>query len=78
MNMSVRGYLLIQTKIGEAKQVVDALGKVDGVVSANVVTRSWDAIAIVAGESIKNIGELVMRKVRKIDSIDKALTCFVV
>jgi DNA-binding Lrp family transcriptional regulator len=76
--MPIKGYLLIQTKMGTTKQVVDAIRKVEGVVSADAVTGSWDAIAIVTGESVKNIGELVVGRVRKIDGIEKTLTCFVV
>jgi DNA-binding Lrp family transcriptional regulator len=76
--MPVKGYLLIQTKMGMAKQVVDAIRKLEGVVSADAVTGSWDAIAIVTGESVKDIGELVVGRVRKSDGIDKTLTCFVV
>jgi len=76
--MPVKGYLLIQTKMGMTKQVVDAIRKLEEVVSADEVTGSWDAIAIVTGKSIKDIGELVVGRVRKIDGIDKTLTCFVV
>jgi DNA-binding Lrp family transcriptional regulator len=76
--MPVKGYLLIQTKMGKAKQVVDEIRKADGVVSADAVTGSWDAIAIVSGDSIKYIGELVVGKLRKIDGIEKTLTCFVI
>jgi DNA-binding Lrp family transcriptional regulator len=76
--MPVNGYLLIQTKMGMTKQVVDAIRKLEEVVSADAVTGSWDAIAIVTGESVKDIGELVVGRVRKIDGIDKTMTCFVV
>ena len=76
--MPVKGYLLIQTKMGKAKQVVEAVRSLEGVISADAVTGSWDAIAIVTGESVKDIGELVVGRVRKIDGIEKTLTCFVV
>jgi DNA-binding Lrp family transcriptional regulator len=46
--------------------------------SADAVTGSWDAIAIVWGDSIKDIGELVVGTLRKIDGIEKTLTCFVI
>ena len=76
--MPVKGYLLVQTKMGKAKQVAEAIRKVDGVASADAVTGSWDAIAVVTGGSIKDVGELVVGKLRKIDGIEKTLTCFVV
>lgn len=76
--MPVKGYLLIQTKMGKTKQVVDAIRKLEGITSVDAVTGSWDAISIVTGESIKDIGELIVGRVRKIDGIEKTLTCFVV
>lgn len=76
--MPIKGYLLIQTKMGTTKQVVDAVRKVEGVVAADAVTGSWDAIAVVTGESVKDIGEIVVGRVRRIDGIERTLTCFVV
>jgi DNA-binding Lrp family transcriptional regulator len=76
--MPVKGYLLIQTRMGKAKQVVEEIRRADGVTSADAVAGSWDAIATVSGDSIKDIGELVVGKLRKIDGVEKTLTCFVV
>ena len=76
--MTVKGYLLIEAKIGKTDQVIECARVMDGIVSICKVSGSWDAIATVTGESIKDIGELVVGKVRKIEGIEKTLTCFVV
>jgi DNA-binding Lrp family transcriptional regulator len=76
--MKVKGYLLIQTQMGKAKLVVDALRKLPGIVSVDVVTGSWDAIAVVSGGSIQQLGELVTSRVRKIDGVERTLTSFVI
>jgi DNA-binding Lrp family transcriptional regulator len=76
--MNVKGYLLIQTQMGKAKSVVDEVRKLPGILSVDVVTGSWDAIAVVSGESIQQIGEMVTSKVRKINGVERTLTSFVI
>lgn len=75
--MKVKGYLLIQTQMGKAKAVAEAVSNLPGVITVNVVTGSWDVIATVAGESIAQIGELVTVKVRNIEGVERTLTSFV-
>ena len=77
MPTKVKGYLLIQTKMGKANLVAHALRKLPGVVSVDVVAGSWDAIATIAGESIEQLGELVTGKVRNIEGVERTLTSFV-
>jgi DNA-binding Lrp family transcriptional regulator len=76
--MAVKGYLLIEAKLGKADQVIKSADGMEGIVSIDKVSGSWDVIAVVTGESIKDIGELVVGKIRKIEGIEKTLTCFVV
>ena len=76
--MPVKAYLLIQCHMGKTRQVVCALKTCEGIVSVDVVSGSWDAIAVVKGATVGDIGELVVSKVRRIDGIDKTLTCLVV
>ena len=36
--MTVKAYVLIETQVGKTKQVVEAIGRLQGVVSVNAVT----------------------------------------
>jgi DNA-binding Lrp family transcriptional regulator len=73
--MTVRGYVLIQTKVGKTNEVVEAIRKLQGVVSVDVVTGPYNAIATVHGETLSEIGDLVTGKVHPISGIARTVTC---
>jgi len=73
--MTVKAYMLIETQIGRTKQVVDTIRKLPGVVSVDSVTGPYDAIAIVQGENLNDIGELIVSKVHPIAGISRTVTC---
>jgi DNA-binding Lrp family transcriptional regulator len=75
--MNVKGYLLIQTQMGKAKSVVEEVRKLPGIVTVDIVTGSWDAIAVISGESIQQLGEMVTTTVRNIEGVERTLTSFV-
>ena len=76
--MSVRAYVLIQTEVGKAAQVAAAVGKIDGVVSADDVTGPYDVIVRAEAGSVDDLGKMVVSKVQLIDGITRTLTCPVV
>ena len=76
--MTTKAYVLIETKVGKTKQVVEAIGRLQGVVSVDTVTGPYDAIAIVQGETLNDIGDLVVKKVHSLAGISRTVTCFAV
>jgi len=76
--LSVRAYVLIQTEVGKAAQVAAAVGKIDGVVSADDVTGPYDVIVRAEAGSVDDLGKMVVSKVQLIDGITRTLTCPVV
>ena len=76
--MSVHAYVLIQTEVGKAAQVAAAVGKIDGVVSADDVTGPYDVIVRAEAGSVDDLGKMVVSKVQLIDGITRTLTCPVV
>lgn len=75
--MAVKAYVLIETQVGKTKDVVEAIRGVEGVISVDVVTGPYDAIAVVQGETLNEIGDLITAKVRPISSISRTVTCLV-
>ena len=75
--MTVKAYVLIETQVGRTKQVVDTVRKLPGIVSVELVTGPYDAIAIVQGETPKDIGELIVSKMHPIAGISRTVTCLV-
>ena len=73
--MTAKAYVLIETQVGKTKQVVEAIGRLQGVVSVDAVTGPYDAIAIVQGETLNDIGDLVVKKVHPLTGISRTVTC---
>jgi len=73
--MTAKAYVLIEAQVGKTKQVVEAIGRLQGVVSVDVVTGPYDAIAIVQGETLNDIGDLVVKKVHPLAGISRTVTC---
>jgi len=73
--MTAKAYVLIEAQVGKTKQVVDAIRKLQGVVSVDAVTGPYDAIAIIQGETLNDIGELIVSKVHPVAGISRTVTC---
>jgi len=71
----LRAYVLIETEVGKTKQVTEAIRRLKGVVSVDLVTGPYDAIAIVEGETLAELGEFVTAKVHPISGISRTVTC---
>ena len=73
--MTAKAYVLIEAQVGKTKQVVEAIRKLQGVVSVDAVTGPYDAIAIIQGETLNDIGELIVSKVHPVAGISRTVTC---
>ncbi len=76
--MTVKAYVLIEAQVGKTKQVVEAVCKLEGVVSVDVVTGPYDAIAVIQTETLNNFEDLVVEKVHLLAGISRTVTCIVV
>ena len=76
--MTAKAYVLIEAQVGKTKQVVEAIRKLQGVVSVDIVTGPYDAIAVVQGETLNDIGDLIVGKVHPVSGISRTVTCLAV
>jgi len=76
--MAAKAFLLIATVVGKSREVVTSLSKVKGVISVDTVTGPYDIIAILQGESLNDIGELVTGKINSFAGISRVVTCLVI
>jgi len=74
----VQAYILIQTDVGRAATVAEAIAALDGVALAEDVTGPYDVIARAESESVDDLGRMVVSRVQMIDGITRTLTCTVV
>ena len=73
--MAAKAFVLIETAVGRNKEVATALKQLKGVKSVDIVTGPYDIIAIIEGESLNDIGDLVTGKIHPITGISRTVTC---
>jgi DNA-binding Lrp family transcriptional regulator len=74
----VQAYILIQTEVGKAAEVAQAIAEVKGVTLAEDVTGPYDVIVRAEARNVDELGKLVVARVQSIDGITRTLTCPVV
>jgi DNA-binding Lrp family transcriptional regulator len=78
----MKAYVLIETAAGKTKNVKKALTKVKGaratVATMDAVTGPYDFIAVVDGQSLDAIGNLVTEAIGTIDGVTRTTTCVAV
>jgi DNA-binding Lrp family transcriptional regulator len=76
--VAAKAFILIETSVGKNKDVVSLLGKLEGVKSVDTVTGPYDIIAVVEGESLNEIGDLITGKIHPISGINRTVTCLAI
>ena len=73
--MSVQAFILIQTEVGKATGVADAVAKIPGVTLSEGVTGPYDVIMRAEASSMEEFGRVVLSKVQAVPGITRTLTC---
>jgi DNA-binding Lrp family transcriptional regulator len=73
--VATRAYILIETQVGRAKQVALALRTLEGVMSAEVVTGTFDIIALIEATDMSAMADLVTGQVQGIRGVLRTITC---
>ena len=76
--MAAKAFVLIETAVGKSKEVVAAFSKIEGVNSVDTVTGPYDIIAVIHGETLNDIGDLVTGKIHPIPGISRTVTCLAI
>ena len=74
----VSAYILIQTNVGKAVEVVKAISEIPEIRSADDVTGPYDVIVLAEAETMDELGGLVVAKVQQVAGITRTVTCPVV
>jgi len=76
--MAISAYVLIQTEVGKAARVADAVRGISGVVAADDVTGPYDVIVRTEAPSLDDLGRLVVSQIQAVEGITRTFTCPVV
>jgi len=73
--LSTKAYILIETSVGKATAVSDALINLPAVVKVDAVTGPYDIIAVVDAADLTAVGNLVTSDIHTIGGIVRTVTC---
>ena len=78
--MAAKAFLLITTVAGKSNRVVAAIKQLgeEGIKSVDSVTGPYDIIAVIEGEALQEIGELVTGKINSVADISRVVTCLAI
>ncbi len=73
--MAAKAFVLIETVVGRTKEVTATIRRLKGIKSVDTVTGPYDIIAIIEGETLNDIGNIVTEKIHPIAGISRTVTC---
>ncbi len=73
--MPTRAFILIETQVGRARQVALDLRALAGVKDADVITGSFDVIAVVEIADMAAMADLVSSRIQGIRGVLRTITC---
>ena len=76
--MATKAYLLIETAVGKTRDVANTLGGLTGITTVDVVTGPYDIIAVVSGEDMSVVGDLVTGHIHTVPGVVRTVTCVAV
>jgi DNA-binding Lrp family transcriptional regulator len=76
--VTAKAYVLIQTSVGNAAQVLQALRGSPGIVTVDAVTGPYDIISVIEGKDLDEVGKIVLNYVHGIHGITHTVTCPVI
>jgi DNA-binding Lrp family transcriptional regulator len=74
----VQAYILVQTEVGKAAFVAQAIADITGVTLAEDVTGPYDVIVRAEADNVDELGRMVVAQVQSVPGITRTLTCPVV
>jgi DNA-binding Lrp family transcriptional regulator len=74
----VQAYILVQTEVGKAALVAQAIVDLEGVTAAEDVTGPYDVIVRAEAETRDDLGRLVIARIQTVEGITRTLTCPIV
>ncbi len=74
----IKAFILVQAEVGKAASVAEHASKLKGVVSSENVAGPYDVIIRAEGESMDDIGKMVVSQLQVIQGTTRTVTCQVV
>ncbi len=76
--MATKAYILVETAVGKTRGVAATLRDIDGIDSVDVVTGPYDIIAVIAGDAMSVVGNVVTERIHTVTGVTRTVTCVAV
>ncbi len=76
--MATRAYLLVETAVGKTRDVAGTLRELNGIETVDVVTGPYDIIAVISGDDMSVVGNLVTEGIHTVTGVVRTVTCVAV
>lgn len=76
--MATKAYLLIETAVGKTRDVAGMLREIDGINIVDVVTGPYDIIAVIEGDDMAVVGNVVTERIHTVSGVVRTVTCVAV
>ena len=76
--MLCKGYILIETTVGKARDVTQALKDLAGVSEAYLIMGPYDVVAIVEGSDASEVSNVVATRIHSVPGIARTITCLAI
>jgi DNA-binding Lrp family transcriptional regulator len=74
----VSSYILIQTEVGKAHAVTQAVQGIDGIVGVDGVTGPYDVIARAESPDLDHLAKRIVLPIQEVEGVTRTLTCPVI
>jgi DNA-binding Lrp family transcriptional regulator len=71
----IEAIVLVQARVGRSSAVVRAVGELEGITEAYVVTGPYDVIVRVEADSLDALGRLAVSRIQAVEGVTRTLTC---
>ena len=71
----MKAYVLVNIRVGDTKEVVRNLRRVEGVIEANMTFGPYDAVAVVEAADLNKLGAILATAIQPIPGVMETLTC---
>ena len=76
--MATKAYILIETAVGKSRDMAEQLISMPGVDTVDPVTGPYDIIAVIEGDDMAVVGNVVTERIHTVSGVVRTVTCVAV
>ncbi len=74
----MKAYVLIKVRLGEIREIVHQLRRIEAVKEASMTFGPYDAVVVVEANDLAHLGRVLANEIQPVPGIIETLTCMAV